>query len=110
MNYNRRIYLRPRHVGRLIFCGLISSLLGSFCAYHVLAETSPPFYKPSSSSPTALDISANNYGHSNLAPGALGIGETAPNFSLLRFGGGNYSLSQTANNGPVVIIFYRGHW
>ncbi len=69
-----------------------------------------PMYKPSSRSPAAIDITTNEYGFSRSAPGALGIGDTAPDFTLPRAGGGVVQLSELRNDGPVAIIFYRGHW
>jgi hypothetical protein len=67
-----------------------------------------PLYKPSSRSPTALDISLNTYGASSFAVEALNLGEVAPDFNLPQVGGGHYRLSESTK--PVVLIFYRGHW
>ena len=44
------------------------------------------------------------------APDALEIGDTAPAFRLARAGGGELSLNEARAAGPVVLIFYRGHW
>ena len=74
------------------------------------AQAEVPQYKPSSRSSTPQDISLNTYGASRLAPDAISIGETAPDFSLPRVGGGSYQLDQAVGKGPVVIIFYRGPW
>jgi len=70
----------------------------------------PPRYKPYSKAAEAVDISTNEYGASSLAPGSLGIGELAPDFRLPLSGGGQIHLSSVASTGPVVLIFYRGHW
>ena len=75
----------------------------------VLAE-SPPFYKPSSRSPEAIDITLNSYGASSIAPEALGVDEVAADLVLPLSGGGNFTLSDASRDRPVVIIFYRGHW
>lgn len=92
----------------MVFMRIISlSILLSWISVAAAAEV--PFYKPSSRS-EAIDISSNAYGVSAFAPDALGIGEVAPNFNLPLSGGGNYSLTDSAANGPVAIIFYRGHW
>ena len=80
------------------------------CLWVANSIAQPPLYKPSSRSSTPLDISSNSYGASTLAPAAIGIGETAPNFSLPMVGGGTFQLNQAKKNGPVVVIFYRGHW
>ena len=69
-----------------------------------------PFYKPYSRAPEAMDITLNTYGATRSAPDALGIGDTAPNFHLPRAGGGTVSLAAVRKDGPVAIIFYRGHW
>ena len=87
-------------------------LCGLSCLWCVnaIAKTKAPLYKPSSRAAEPLDISINAYGGSLLAPDALNIGETAPDFELPIVGGGSYQLSEAAASGPVVVIFYRGHW
>jgi hypothetical protein len=76
-----------------------------------LADEKPyPQYKPSTRSPAALDIRGNAYGASADAPQALSIGDRAPDFSAPRSGGGLVSLRSVRKQGPVVLIFYRGHW
>ena len=69
-----------------------------------------PRYKPASRAPEPMDITTNRYGGSRSAPNALEIGDTAPDFDLPRAGGGRVSLADLRRNGPVAIIFYRGHW
>lgn len=69
-----------------------------------------PRYKPSSRSPEALDIRTDAYGASRDAPDALGIGALVPDFTVPRAGGGSIVLSDALAQGPVVLIFYRGHW
>ena len=69
-----------------------------------------PKYKPSSRAPAALDIRTNAYGYSRSAPGALQIGETVPDFVADTSPGGVFALANARAAGPVVIIFYRGHW
>ena len=68
----------------------------------------PPLYKASSQSPEPIDITSNAYGASSLAPTAINIAETAPDFHLPISGGGSYRLSEAEK--PVAIVFYRGHW
>ncbi|MDA0272501.1 MAG: redoxin domain-containing protein [Proteobacteria bacterium] len=92
---------------RYLNCALFTaSLLVSF----EVGAVEPPRYKPSSRSPEPIDLSANGYGGSLLAPDALVIGEKAPDFSLPVSGGGTFNLQSAADKGPVVIVFYRGHW
>ena len=73
-------------------------------------EAAFPRYKPSSGSPEPLDIRTNSYGASRSAPDALGVGVTVPDFDVPRAGGGSVSLADMRKDGPVAIIFYRGHW
>ena len=84
-------------------------LLSLSVAAAAAAETFPA-YKPSGRSPEPLDIRTNAYGASSLAPTALEIGTTAPDFTVPTAGGGDFSLSSARSRGPVTIIFYRGHW
>ena len=72
--------------------------------------TAHPFYKPSSRSPEPIDILSNAYGLSRSAPEALAIGDQAPDFTLPRAGGGQVDLADYLEQGPLVLIFYRGHW
>ena len=89
-----------------IFLGSLVFTLGSSAA----PEHAVPKYKPSSRSPQPLDITSNDYGYSRAAPQALAIGDTVPDFSAPMAGGGRVSLARARHNGPVAIIFYRGHW
>ncbi len=73
-------------------------------------NSSYPTYKPSSRSLAAVDIRTSAYGASRDAPEAADIGERIADFSVRRAGGGLLSLREARRNGPVVIIFYRGHW
>ena len=89
----------------------LASLAAAYCfttAYCLAGEA--PLYKPSSRAPAPIDIRSNAYGASTLAPEALRIGEFAADFTVPLSGGGNATLSQLRRGGPVVIIFYRGHW
>ena len=75
-----------------------------------LAADPVPLYKPSSRSPEPLDITQNSYGFSATAPDALRIGDVAPDFDVAGLGGARVQLATLRESGPVVIIFYRGHW
>jgi len=74
------------------------------------SDEAVPRYKPSGRSPAPMDIRDNAYGASRDAPHALRIGDHAPDFSAPRVGGGLVSLREARTRGPVVLIFYRGHW
>ncbi|MEM9620652.1 MAG: hypothetical protein AAF993_03325 [Pseudomonadota bacterium] len=90
-------------------CVLLTGL--SLTVFPVFANaTEKPQYKPSSRSPAAIDITTSEYGYSATAPAALTIGDQAPDFTLARAGGGFIKLADARATGPVVLIFYRGHW
>ena len=74
-----------------------------------IAWGASPLYKPSARSPAPLDITTNEYGYSTNAPQALAIGDKAPDF-VVPGQSKQLSLAALRRNGPVVIIFYRGHW
>ena len=40
----------------------------------------------------------------------VAVGETAPDFTLESHLGGTVTLSKALERGPVVVVFYRGHW
>jgi hypothetical protein len=40
----------------------------------------------------------------------LPVREKAPEFSLQSQDGETVSLTETLKQGPVLIVFYRGHW
>ena len=46
------------------------------------------------------------------APGQAlpGPGAPAPDFTLPVGGGGEVTLKEKLAEGPVVLVFYRGHW
>ncbi len=90
-------------------CALICLLQISMNATGAEDESFPR-YKPSSRSAEPVDIRTNAYGASRDAPAALNIGERVADFSVPRAGGGVVSLRETRDEGPVAIIFYRGHW
>ena len=89
---------------------LLALSLACFVLTSASAQDEHPRYKPSSRSPEPLDIRTNAYGHSESAPTALGIGDIAPDFQVLS------PLEETIDSrglrakGPLVIVFYRGHW
>ena len=40
----------------------------------------------------------------------VGIGESAPNFTLVDHKGAKVTLSDSKGKSPVVLVFYRGYW
>ena len=46
----------------------------------------------------------------SVEPTGLAVGDVAPSFSAVDHQGVRVDLSQTLNNGPVVLMFYRGVW
>ena len=69
-----------------------------------------PRYKPSSSSPSPVDITTNAYGAYGAAPEAPAIGDVAEDFTLPLADGGTFELAQARAAGPVLVMFYRGFW
>ncbi len=69
-----------------------------------------PRYKPSASSPAAIDITTNAYGAYAAAPDAPEIGQTVQDFTVPLADGGTFDLAQARAAGPVLVMFYRGHW
>ncbi|HSL41467.1 MAG TPA: hypothetical protein VK857_13940 [Desulforhopalus sp.] len=46
----------------------------------------------------------------NLLAQALGVGDQAPAFVLADASGTTFSSSELLENGPLVLLFYRGKW
>ena len=92
---------------RGLTCAVLTAWLAAPLA---TAAAEFPAYKPSSRSATTVDIRTSAYGASADAPSALDIGDTVTDFSVRRVGGGLAALRALRQHGPVVIIFYRGHW
>jgi peroxiredoxin len=44
------------------------------------------------------------------AGGIPNIGDFAPDFELVDSTGTRQRLSEMVSRGPLVLIFYRGHW
>jgi hypothetical protein len=41
---------------------------------------------------------------------AIAVGAQAPSFELPTSSGATFSLKEALSHGPVVLVFYRGHW
>lgn len=52
--------------------------------------------------------SQNDYRNAEEAEG-IKVGETVENFKAQGLDG-TFELKQALNNGPVILVFYRGHW
>jgi cytochrome oxidase Cu insertion factor (SCO1/SenC/PrrC family) len=48
--------------------------------------------------------------HAQARSAPVGVGESAPDFTLTDQGGRKHTLSAQRGKRPVVLIFYRGHW
>ena len=96
----------------IIVRGMLSGLVLLMTAV-VGAETQHapyPKYKPSSRAPGAEREYPYALVRISSAAGALQIGETVPDFVADTSPGGVFALANARAAGPVVIIFYRGHW
>ena len=82
------------------------TLLSSSIAY---AQT-PPAFKPSKYSEAPIDITTDAYGAYKNAPDAPRMGDTLVDFTLPKARGGIFTLSEALKQGPMLIMFYRGHW
>ena len=91
-----------RKLALAIFITILSS--------NVIASDLHPRYKPSSRSPEPIDIRTNAYGFSQSAPEALEIGQIAPDFEVLAPDEQIISSAELRRDGPLVVVFYRGHW
>lgn len=45
-----------------------------------------------------------------IVPKPVGVGESAPDFTLVDHQGRKVTLSESKGNSPVVLVFYRGYW
>jgi cytochrome oxidase Cu insertion factor (SCO1/SenC/PrrC family) len=72
----------------------LAVLLGSMLAATTSAACAPP---GGSSTPAE-------------ASETLSAGSIAPNFSLASASGERFDLHAEAAKGPIVVVFYRGHW
>jgi len=69
----------------------------------------PPAYPPNDDEdPIALTDPA--YGKNEEAPRAPTLGDTFPDFELPSVRGGMFDLESERNAGPVLVVFYLGHW
>lgn len=66
------------------------------------------------SNSTQADAAIGSSGHiisaSAAEPGALSVGDKAPNFTLTSVQGSEVELKDLLDEGPVVLTFYRGEW
>lgn len=47
---------------------------------------------------------------SNIQQKALAVGAKAPAFRLPTASGRTFALTEELRQGPVILLFYRGHW
>jgi len=59
---------------------------------------------------TTIDTSITDLRKQGIGQGAPKKGDTLPDFTLPKTGGGTVQLSELVKNGPVVVTFYRGSW
>jgi hypothetical protein len=88
----------------------LMALVMSLGAGSALADEGPPTFKPSKFSEAPVDITTDAYGAFNGAPDAPQVGDTLADFSLPKARGGTFKLSEALKDGPLLIMFYRGHW
>src|SRR5262245_5479127 len=59
---------------------------------------------------STYDRDAEAMGAGDMFNGAAGVGDRAPVFRLPDAGGGEVALDDLLDDGPVVLVFYRGAW
>ncbi len=59
---------------------------------------------------TTLDNEAIRVKSTGIEERALKVGQRAPDFELPDFGGNQVSFAQLRADGPLALIFFRGHW
>ena len=57
---------------------------------------------------TVFVSAANVQAQASVKP--AGIGEAAPDFTLVDHHGSKVTLSDSKGKNPVVLVFYRGYW
>jgi cytochrome oxidase Cu insertion factor (SCO1/SenC/PrrC family) len=57
---------------------------------------------------TALANATNTRTQTNAK--TVGVGQTAPDFTLVDHQGRKVTLSDSRGKNPVVLVFYRGYW
>ena len=92
-----------------LFGALCTALVG-LGSLPATADDGAPAYKPSKFSKAPIDITTNAYGAFKHAPKAPKIGDVVKDFTLPRASGGEFKLSEALKKGPMLIMFYRGHW
>lgn len=58
----------------------------------------------------ALAGASSGYASDAAPKRRIGVGDVAPDFSLLDQDGRRHALSAERGKRPVVLVFYRGHW
>ncbi|MCA9719849.1 MAG: hypothetical protein H6713_36015 [Myxococcales bacterium] len=66
--------------------------------------------QPSLAKGALLSIASDEYGAFSPAPGALGVGDKAPDFELPLSTGEMVRMSAANPGGDLVVVFYRGFW
>ena len=59
---------------------------------------------------TACMLVTGGVAHGQGREKPVGVGEVAPDFTLVDQNGQKHSLSAERGKQPVVLVFYRGHW
>ncbi|MGH1340965.1 MAG: hypothetical protein ACRBN8_05405 [Nannocystales bacterium] len=77
---------------------------------HVLALVAGLGLGACSSSPSSSTTGPKSPAPASVSTTTLSVGDTAPTFSLLGPGDSAVSLAALTENGPAVLVFYRGDW
>ena len=85
---------------------VLATAIGALTAH----ADGPPRFKPSKYSEAPVDITTDAYGAYSNALQAPRMGDTLVDFTLPKARGGTFTLSKALKQGPLLIMFYRGHW
>lgn len=83
------------------------------CAKDTTAPASPPADAPSNdiAAPQTAESPAEGLvADASPRTTPLAVGDAAPAFTLTDATGEAFSLAATLESGPVIAVFYRGHW
>jgi peroxiredoxin len=95
-----------RQRSRATLAGLALLVVGAAGCAAPAAGTAPaagPIPAPTNNETNVPQIGVTNND-------GLDVGAAAPDFSLPTADGGSFSLASARAEGPVVLVFFRGHW
>jgi peroxiredoxin len=59
---------------------------------------------------TSVSLPIQQSSDKTVRSGSIGVGEVAPDFTLVDENNKKVTLSDARGKSPVVLVFYRGYW